>query len=186
MPPISSSMLPLGTIAPSFTLPDSISGRTLSLDELKGNRGTLVMFICNHCPFVIHVNAGLVRLAGDYAPHGISTIAISSNDIIRYPQDSPERMREVAAANCYPFPYLYDESQDVARAFRAACTPDFFLFDSDMRLVYRGQMDDSRPSNGKPVTGSDLRGAIDAVVTGSPVSELQVPSIGCGIKWKTN
>jgi hypothetical protein len=143
------------------------------------------MFICNHCPFVIHVNAGLVRLAGDYAPRGISTIAISSNDITRYPEDSPERMREVAEANAYPFPYLYDESQDVARAYMAACTPDFYLFDGDMHLVYRGQMDDSRPSNGKPVTGQDLRAAMDAVIEGRAVAEAQAPSIGCGIKWKT-
>lgn len=184
MPPISSTMLPLGTVAPSFTLPDTISGRTLSLDELRGEKGTLVMFICNHCPFVIHVNAELVRLGNDYASRGISLIAISSNDIESYPQDAPDRMREVARDNGYPFPYLYDESQDIASAYMAACTPDFFLFDSDLRLVYRGQLDDSRPSNGKPVTGKDLRAALDAVVEGGAVPAEQAPSIGCGIKWR--
>lgn len=184
MPPISSTMLALGTVAPPFTLPDTISGRMLSLDELRGEKGTLVMFICNHCPFVIHVNDELVRLGNDYASRGISLVAISSNDIESYPQDAPDRMREVARHYGYPFPYLYDESQEIASAYLAACTPDFFLFDSNSKLVYRGQLDDSRPSNGKPVTGRDLRAALDAVIEGKPVSQDQVPSIGCGIKWK--
>ena len=184
MPPISSTMLPLETVAPPFTLPDTISGRTLSLDELRGEKGTLVMFICNHCPFVIHVNDELVRLGNDYGSRGISLVAISSNDIESYPQDAPDKMREVALKLGYPFPYLFDETQEIAAAYMAACTPDFFLFDEDLHLVYRGQLDDSRPSNGKPVTGEDLRAALDAVIEGKPVPENQVPSIGCGIKWK--
>jgi len=177
-------MLPLGTIAPGFTLPDTVSGRTLSLEELASEKATLVMFICNHCPFVVHVREELARLANDYMPRGVAVIAISSNDADSYPQDSPERMKEFAEQNGFIFPYLYDESQDVARAYQAACTPDFYLFDGEMRCVYRGQLDSSRPSNGIPVTGSDLRAALDAILAGQPVNPDQTPSIGCNIKWK--
>ena len=181
---IESNMLALGTSAPDFTLPDTISGRMHSLYDLKSEKATLVVFICNHCPYVKHINRGLVKLADDYAEMGVSFIAISSNDVVNYPQDAPEKMKEVAVQEAYNFPYLYDESQDVAKAYMAACTPDFFLFDGGLKLVYRGQMDDSRPSNGKPVTGKDLRVAINLVLEGKPVPELQIPSIGCGIKWK--
>ena len=143
------------------------------------------MFICNHCPFVKHVQTGLVKLANDYLPKGISFVAISSNDVKNYPDDSPERMKEVAKQFGYPFPYLYDESQDIARAYGAACTPDFYIFDKDLKCVYRGQMDDSRPSNDIPVTGKDIRAALDAILAGKSVSEDQKPSIGCNIKWKS-
>lgn len=177
-------MLPLGTKAPDFTLPDTVSGLELSLEKLKSDRATLIMFICNHCPYVKHVNHGLVELANDYIPKGLAFIAISSNDVINYPQDAPDLMKIVAEKEKYPFPYLYDETQNIAKAYQAACTPDFFLFDGDMKLFYRGQMDDSRPSNGKPVTGKDLRKAIDLVLQGGAVPEKQFPSIGCGIKWK--
>ena len=177
-------MLPLGTKAPDFKLPDTVSGKNLTLDELKSDKATLIMFICNHCPYVVHVNKAIVKLANDYLDHGVKCIAISSNDVVNYPQDSPEKMKMVAEKEGYPFPYLYDESQDVAKAYMAACTPDFFLFDENMKLVYRGQMDDSRPSNGKPVTGRDLRAAIDSILEGGKVQEKQIPSIGCGIKWK--
>jgi len=179
-----STMLPLGTSAPDFTLPDTVSGRMLSLNDLASDRATVVMFICNHCPYVKHVARGLVDLANDYLPSGVSFIAISSNDVENYPDDSPEEMRRNATELGYPFPYLYDESQDVARAYAAACTPDFYIFDGERNLVYRGQMDDSRPRNGIPVTGRDLRAALDAVIAGTPVDANQRPSIGCGIKWK--
>ena len=151
---------------------------------VESGKVNLIMIICNHCPYVKHVNRGLVKLANDYMDRGVSFIAISSNDVINYPQDSPEKMKIVALEEGYPFPYLYDESQDVAKAYMAACTPDFFLFDGNLDLVYRGQMDDSRPSNGKPVTGKDLRVAIDTVLKSEKVPEFQIPSIGCGIKWK--
>ena len=179
-----SNMLPLGTLAPDFELPDTVSGRSFKLNDLASDKASLVMFICNHCPYVKHVNKGLVDLARDYMPKGVSFIAISSNDVDNYPQDSPEKMKIVAQEEGYPFPYLYDETQEVAKAYDAACTPDFFLFDGGLKLVYRGQMDDSRPSNGKPVTGRDLRNAIDLVLEGRSVPEKQIPSIGCGIKWK--
>jgi thiol-disulfide isomerase/thioredoxin len=177
-----STMLPLGTVAPAFSLPDTVSGRTISLAELKG-RPLLVMFICNHCPFVKHVRAELASLGRDYAGR-VGIVAISSNDVVRYPDDSPANMKTEAAAAGYPFPYLYDEAQEAAHAFKAACTPDFFLFDKSHKLVYRGQLDESRPSNGKPVTGADLRAALDAVLAGKPVNSQQWPSIGCNIKWK--
>jgi peroxiredoxin len=177
-------MLPLGTIAPSFTLPDTVSGRTMSLDELKSAKGTVVMFICNHCPYVVHVREELVRLANDYIPRGIAFIAISSNDAEKYPDDAPDTMKEHALRYGFPFPYLHDESQDVARAYHAACTPDFYLFDGAMHCVYRGELDRSRPSNGIPVTGEDLRAALDALLEGRSVSNEQLPSIGCNIKWK--
>jgi peroxiredoxin len=179
-----SVMTPLGKKAPGFTLPDTISGKTLSLQTLKGNTGTVIMFICNHCPFVKHVNAELVKLGNDYKNKGIGFIAISSNDVAGYPQDGPEQMKLVASQEHYPFPYLYDQSQDVAKAYEAACTPDFFIFDGDLSLVYRGQLDDSRPGNDKPVTGADIRNALDHLVAGKPVPADQKPSIGCNIKWR--
>lgn len=179
-----SNMLPLGTRAPHFSLPDTVSGRTRSLEELQGRSGTVILFICNHCPFVKHVNAGVVRLANQYQPLGIAFIAISSNDVEKYPEDSPELMKETALAEGYPFPYLYDESQEVARAYDAACTPDFYLFDGAATLVYRGQLDDSRPGNGLPVTGADLENALKHLLAGKPISPDQKPSLGCNIKWK--
>jgi peroxiredoxin len=180
----SSNMMPLGTKAPDFNLPDSISGTKKSLHELKSDKATVVMFICNHCPFVKHVQQGLVKLANDYIPKGISLVAINSNDVIAYPDDSLPRMKEVARQLGYPFPYLYDATQEVARAYQAACTPDFYIFDKDLKCVYRGQMDDSRPSNDIPVTGKDIRGALDAILAGKAVNPEQKPSIGCNIKWK--
>jgi peroxiredoxin len=179
-----STMLALGTPAPDFNLPDTISGRLLSLTELRGRAATLVMFLCNHCPYVKHINEGLVRLARDHAARGVAFVAISANDAIRYPEDGPGPMRETAQRLGYPFPYLYDESQQVARAYQAACTPDFFLFDDILELVYRGQFDGSRPGNGVPVSGRDLRAALDALLAGRPVSVDQQPSMGCNIKWR--
>ncbi len=179
-----SNMLALGTIAPDFSLPDTISGKTLALNQLRSDKATVVMFICNHCPFVKHVNEGIVSLANDYQSKGVSFVAISSNDVENYPEDSPEKMKAYAARLGYPFPYLYDESQDVARSYKAACTPDFYLFNAQMELVYRGQMDSSRPSNAVPVTGEDLRAALDNVLAGKPVNPEQRPSLGCNIKWK--
>jgi peroxiredoxin len=179
-----SVMLPLGTTAPDFTLVDTISGRELSLDELKSDIATVVMFICNHCPYVLHVKDELVRLADDYQSKGVAFVAISSNDVENYPADSPENMRRLAEDLGFTFPYLYDESQDVARAYQAACTPDFYIFNSAMELVYRGQLDDSRPRNEIPVTGHDIRAALDNILQGEPVDEEQRPSIGCNIKWK--
>lgn len=179
-----STMMPLGTIAPDFSLPDTISGKTLSLSELRGKNATLVMFICNHCPYVLHINDELVRIAKEYEPKGVSLVAINSNDVVNYPQDRPELMKELAENVGYTFPYLYDESQNVARAYGAACTPDPFLFDADLKCIYRGQLDESRPNNDIPVTGKDLRNALNALLAGEPVSENQVPSIGCNIKWK--
>ncbi len=178
------TLIPLGFVAPAFSLPDTVSGKVKSLDELKSDKATVIMFICNHCPFVVHVKDELVRLANDYIPKGISFIAISSNDVANYPQDGPEKMKEFAAENKFPFSYLYDETQDVARAYSAACTPDFSIFDGDSKCVYRGQLDDSRPSNGKPVTGKDIREALDNILSGKPVSKDQKVSIGCDIKWK--
>ena len=179
-----SKMNPLGFIAPGFRLLDVTTGKTRSLNEFKSDKATVVMFICNHCPFVKHVNNQLVALANDYIPQGVSFIAISSNDAALYPEDSPEKMKEYAVRLKYPFPYLYDETQDVAKEYEAACTPDFYIFDSSMKCVYRGQLDDSRPSNNKPVTGKDIREALDALIQGRTVSDDQKPSIGCNIKWK--
>ena len=179
-----STMVPLGTKAPSFSLPDTVSGKTISLETLKSDKATLVMFLCNHCPFVKHVLTELVNLANDYQGRGVSVVSISSNDIENYPDDAPDRMKEVAEQFGFPFPYLYDESQDVAREYRAACTPDFFLYNSELKLVYRGQLDDSRPGNGIPVTGKDLRGAMDNLLAGEPIDPVQRPSVGCNIKWK--
>jgi len=179
-----STMLPLGTSAPSFSLPD-VSGKTVSIADFQKAPALLVMFICNHCPYVKHVQSGLAQLARDYQARGAAIVAISSNDVTSHPDDSPARMAVEAKEAGYTFPYLYDESQAVARSYQAACTPDFFLFDREKRLVYRGQLDDSRPGNGVPVTGKDLRAALDAVLAGKPVATEQKPSIGCNIKWKT-
>jgi peroxiredoxin len=178
-----STMLPLGTIAPDFRLPDT-NGKLVSLGDYTGQSALLVMFICNHCPFVKHIRSELAAIGRDYPKNKVGIIAISSNDAQLYPDDGPAKMIEETRTAGYDFPYLYDESQAVAQAYRAACTPDFFLFDRYHRLVYRGQLDDSRPSNGIPVTGSDLRSALDALVSGRPVSASQKPSIGCNIKWK--
>lgn len=179
-----SNMLPLGTKAPEFKLMDTITGRTMTLEELKGRSGTVVMFICNHCPFVKHVSPEISKLAREFQPRNISFIAISSNDVESYPEDSPELMKKNALNKGYTFPYLYDPDQKAAKAYDAACTPDFYLFDADLDLVYRGQLDDSRPGNGLPLTGNDLRNAIKALLHGEPINEVQKPSIGCNIKWK--
>jgi peroxiredoxin len=176
--------IPLGFRAPDFTLPDTVSGKELSLNELASAKGTVVMFICNHCPYVKHVIEGIVGLANDYIPRGIAFIAISSNDAETHPDDSPEKMKETALSLGFPFPYLYDESQEVAKAYSAACTPDFSIFDGALKCVYRGQLDDSRPGNDIPVTGSDIRAALDALLAGEKVGEDQTPSVGCNIKWK--
>ncbi len=181
-----STMMPLGTIAPDFTLLNTVTGEMVSLQDLKSDVATLIMFICNHCPYVKHINAQLVKLANDYQSKGVSFIAISSNDVENYPDDSPEKMKQVAQQLGYPFPYLYDETQEVAKAYQAACTPDFFLFDKDLKCVYRGQLDGSRPKNDVPVTGKDMRAALDAVLAGKPVNPEQIPSIGCNIKWKVS
>ena len=178
-----STMLPLGTPAPDFTLPN-VDGGMKSLADVAGPKGTVVMFICNHCPFVKHVADQLAILGRDYLPRGVGLVAISSNDVGTHPADSLEQMVREAEERGYPFPYLYDETQEVAKAYRAACTPDFYLFDGGRRLVYRGQLDPSRPDSGIPVTGSDLRAAIDAVLAGRPVAAEQRPSLGCNIKWK--
>ncbi len=178
---VNSQMLPLGTRAPDFSLPDPDGSLHALADAANAY---LVMFICNHCPFVKHVRAELARIGRDYAPKDVALYAINSNDVETHPDDSPERMRDEIREQGYTFPYLYDADQSVAKAYRAACTPDFFLFDANRSLVYRGQLDDSRPSNGIPVTGRDLRAALDAVLTGRNVDEEQVPSIGCNIKWR--
>lgn len=178
-----STMATLGSPAPDFSLVN-VDGRTVSLANFEGAKALLVIFMCNHCPFVKHVAAELTRLAIDYRPKGVSIVGINSNDARAHPEDSPERMVHEVEERGYPFPYLYDETQEVAQAYKAACTPDFFLYDAQRRLVYRGQLDDSRPSNGIPVTGRDLRWAIDAVLVGKPVPEPQKPSIGCNIKWQ--
>jgi peroxiredoxin len=177
-------MLPLGTRAPEFELPDVTTGQTVSLGDFDEKQALLVMFICRHCPYVAHVRAGLAQLGHDYADANVGIVAIGSNDPTTHPEDAPEGLAEEALEAGYTFPYLYDETQEVAKAYTAACTPDLFLFDADRALVYRGQFDDSRPSNGLPVTGASLRAAIDAVLDGRPVSEDQRPSIGCSIKWR--
>ena len=176
-------MLPLGTTAPDFKLPDT-NGKTVSLADFEDKPALLVLFICNHCPYVKHIRAGLAQLARDYLPRGVAIVGINSNDAANYPDDSPARMKEEAKSAGYLFPYLYDETQAVAKAYRAACTPDIYLFARGRKLVYRGQLDDSRPGNGIPVTGKDLRAALDAVLAGKPVSANQKASMGCNIKWK--
>jgi len=181
-----SNMLPLGTVAPEFILIDTVSEKSLNLHTLKGNKGTMIMFICNHCPFVKHINPEISRMAREYQKQGISFIAISSNDVVHYPQDAPHLMQQVAKAEGYSFPYLFDKTQEVAKAYQAACTPDFYLFNKDLELVYRGQLDDSRPGNGIPVTGTDLRNAMNALLSGNLIDPDQKPSIGCNIKWAKN
>jgi len=180
-----SVMLALGTAAPAFDLPDVASGKRFSLESFAGKRALLVMFISRHCPYVQHVKEELARIGKDYGTRNVGIVAISANDAANYPDDAPAKLKEMAEDSRFTFPLCYDESQGVAKAFSVACTPDFFLFDSDRRLVYRGQLDDSRPSNGKPVTGRDIRNALDAVLAGHAVSEDQKPSLGCNVKWKT-
>ena len=179
-----SNMMPLETVAPEFTLHDTVSGKEKCLTELKSANATVIMFICNHCPYVKHVQAELPRLANDYQSKGIAFIAINSNDIEAYPEDSPKEMKRIANELGYPFPYLYDESQDVARAYQATCTPDFFLFDEHLLCRYRGQIDDSRPGNKIPVNGKDIRKALDQILHGKRPDTAQIPSTGCNIKWK--
>jgi len=176
-------LMPLGSVAPEFRLRDT-EGRWVALSDFAGAPAYLVMFICNHCPYVKHIRSALAQFAREYQQRGVAIVGINSNDVDRYPDDSPERMREEVRSAGYTFPYLFDETQEVAKAYRAACTPDFFLFDRDRKLVYRGQFDDSRPGNGLPVTGRDLRAALDALLNGRPVPADQKPSIGCNIKWK--
>ena len=178
-----SNMLPLGTLAPDFNLKDTNATDFKTFAVCKGEKGTVVLFICNHCPFVHHVMKEVIRVVNDYRVQGIGFVAISSNDVVKYPQDAPELMTEFAFANGFEFPYLYDESQEIAKAYDAACTPDFYLFDNQNKLVYRGQLDDSRPANGIPLSGSDLRSAIDGVVMNRLINPEQKPSIGCNIKW---
>jgi len=178
-----STMLPLGTSAPDFKLPDTRC-QTVSLADFHGRPALLVLFLCNHCPYVIHIRDGLAQLARDYAPRGVGIVAINANDEEKYPADSPAKMKEEAETAGYIFPYLFDATQAVAKSYRAACTPDIFLFDQDRRLVYRGQFDDSRPDNAQPVTGNDLREALEAVLAGQPPLKNQRASIGCNIKWK--
>ena len=178
-----STMLPLGTPAPDFALPDT-DGSIVSLGDFGDGKALLVIFMCNHCPFVVHVREEIVKLVTEYQAKGVGVVGINANDVANYADDSPERMKRDVEEFGYTFPYLYDESQAVAKAYRAACTPDFFVFDADGKLAYRGQMDDSRPNSGIPVTGEDLRAALDAVLAGEPVPEPQRPSIGCNIKWK--
>ncbi|WP_422081249.1 thioredoxin family protein [Ulvibacterium sp.] len=180
-----SNMLPLGTLAPAFNLTDTVTDKDVGLQDSKGTKGTVIMFICNHCPFVKHVNPEISKLGEEYQKKGIGFVAISSNDVKNYPQDGPDLMKETAKQEGYSFSYLYDETQETAKAYDAACTPDFYLFDSNLRLVYRGQLDDSRPGNGIPVTGKDLRNAMDALLEGKKIDALQKPSIGCNIKWAT-
>ena len=176
-------MLPLGTTAPDFKLPDT-TGKMIALADFKHHAALLVIFLCNHCPYVVHIRSGLAQQARDYAPRNVGIVGINSNDAKNYPADSPAKMKDEVKAAGYIFPYLYDETQAVAKAYRAACTPDIFLFDRRRRLVYRGQFDASRPGNGLPVTGQDLRAALEAVLAGKPVADRQVASIGCNIKWK--
>lgn len=179
-----SNMIPLGSKAPNFTLMDTISDKWLSLNDVKGAKATVVMFICNHCPYVIHVNSELVKLANDYLPKEVGFVAISSNDAVNYPDDSPDKMKLKAQEEAFPFPYLYDESQQVAKDYDAACTPDLYIFDADLCLAYRGRLDDSRPNSGKELTGKDMRDALETILQGKPVETIQFPSAGCNIKWK--
>ncbi len=173
-----------GAKAPDFILPDTITGKEISLNEIKGLNGTVVLFICNHCPFVIHINSLLVNLANKYQSKGIGFVAISSNDVENYPQDAPHLMKQHAIDNQYPFPYLYDETQLVAKNYDAACTPDIFVFDQDLKSFYHGQLDNSRPGNGIPSTGDDIKKALNLMLSGIVYTEIEKPSVGCGIKWK--
>ncbi len=179
-----STMLKLGTTAPSFSLKDTVTNKELSLDDLKSAKAAVVMFICNHCPYVVNIIDELVNVGNEYKSKGVSFVAISSNDVENYPEDSPQKMKELAEEKGFPFPYLYDETQEVAKSYKAACTPDIYVFDSEMKLVYRGQIDDSRPGNNIKPSGSDLRNALDNILAGKGVSPDQTPSIGCNIKWK--
>jgi peroxiredoxin len=179
-----STMLPLGTLAPDFSLPDVVTGDSVSLATFAGSKALLVMFICQHCPFVIHVKPELAKIGHDYVAKGVGIVAISANDAVKYPQDDPDHLKAMAQDLSLNYPLCYDASQAVAQAYQAACTPDFFLFDGELKLVYRGQLDSSRPGNEDPVTGADLRAAMDAVLVGKPISTEQAPSIGCNIKWK--
>ena len=180
-----SNMMPLGTVAPDFNLLDTVSGEQISLQSTRGKVATVVMFICNHCPFVRHIQKELVKIGREYPAKGVGIIAISSNDVNNYPDDAPEKMKDVALFNGYKFPYLYDETQQVAKAYDATCTPDFFVFDKELKCVYRGQLDDSRPGNDIPVTGNDLRNALESIILGNQIDANQKPSIGCNIKWKS-
>jgi peroxiredoxin len=184
MPRRESRMLALGTPAPSFSLPDAVSGKTISLESLPDAQALLVVFMCNHCPFVKHILDGFASFAREYGPKGLAVVAISSNDVAAYPDDAPAEMAKLARAKGFTFPYLYDESQQVAKSYQAICTPDFFLFDGARRLAYRGQFDGSRPGGGVSVTGSDMRGAVDALLKGGVAPVEQRPSVGCSIKWK--
>lgn len=181
---IASMMLPLRTPAPPFSLPDVVSGKTYTIDSFTGKAALLVIFMCRHCPYVVHVQDEIARIGQNYADSGLGIVGISSNDPAHYPDDAPERLKEMAQQRKFRFPFCFDDTQEVAKAYKAACTPDFYLFDRDRRLAYRGQLDDSRPSNNKLVTGRDLRAAIDAVLAGKPVDSNQKASIGCSIKWK--
>lgn len=181
-----STMLPLGTIAPDFSLPDTVSGKQLALAEIKSDRATVIMFICNHCPYVLHIMSKLIEVERQYHKQGVNFIAISSNDIEKYPQDAPELMTQFAKKYNFSFPYLYDESQTVAHAYQAACTPDFYLFDGEMTLQYRGRFDASSVGNNNPVNGDELIAALDCLLNNKPINENQKPSIGCNIKWKKN
>ena len=181
---MNSTMLPLGTTAPGFDLPDVMSGQRYSLDSFTGKTGLLIMFICRHCPYVVHIEQELAQLGRDYRDTNLGMIAISSNDAVSYPDDAPPKLKDMALRLGFTFPFCHDETQDVAKAYRAACTPDFYLFDRHRQLVYRGQLDDSRPGNRKPVTGKDLRTAIEALLADKPIPSPQKPSIGCSIKWK--
>ena len=180
-----STMLALGTQAPEFRLPDVVTGEPISLATFAGKKGLLVMFICRHCPFVKHIQSELVQLGKDYADRNLGIVAISANDAANYPDDAPDSLQQMAKELGFTFPLCYDESQETAKAYTAACTPDFFLFDGAFKLVYRGQLDDSRPGNDKPVNGKDLRSALDALLSDQPIAPDQKPSIGCNIKWKT-
>jgi peroxiredoxin len=184
MPTIATDSMPRGSSAPDFSLPDVVAGSPVALADFVGKRALLVMFLCAHCPYVVHVREELATLAREYQPKGAAFVAISSNDAVKYPADGPEGLRAMAVECEFPFPMLYDESQEVARAYTAACTPDFFLFDAGRRLAYRGRLDESTPGNGKPVTGADLRAALDAVLAGQPAPESWMPSLGCSIKWR--
>ncbi len=179
-----SNMLPLGTVAPRFSLPDVTSGQAVTLDDIRSRNATVIMFLCNHCPYVVFVKDEIAQIATDYQSKGVAFAGISANDVVHYPEDAPDLMALKAREWGFHFPYLYDSSQEVARAYDAACTPDFYVFDGDLRLVYRGQLDNARPKNGLPVTGADLRAALDAVLAGQPVNPIQRPSAGCNIKWK--
>ena len=179
-----SNMIPLGTIAPDFSLPDTVSGKTVTLQELKSDKATVIMFICNHCPYVVHLREAFMEMAKEYQQKGVAVVAINSNDVANYPDDSPEKMVEEVKLAGYDFPYLFDETQAVAQAYKAACTPDFFLFDQHHNLFYRGQFDDSRPRNNAPVDGADMRHALDALLKGADSPDDQKASMGCNIKWK--